>query len=76
MLCKTSRKKGNQTIKFGHLIEYNMKNIFLEKSYTRCDREIIPWPFSKKIKIKRIFGSKISCSLFSFCVKLKAIKLC
>ena len=24
--------KGNQTIKFGHLIEYSMRNIFLEKS--------------------------------------------
>ena len=27
--------KGNQTMKFGQLIEYNMRNIFLEKSYTK-----------------------------------------
>ena len=30
-----SRGKGNQTIKFGQLIEYDMRNIFLEKSYTK-----------------------------------------
>ena len=27
-----SRNKDNQTMKFGQLIECNMKNIFLEKS--------------------------------------------
>ena len=31
-----SRSKGNHTMKFGQLIEYNMRNIFLEKSYTEC----------------------------------------
>ena len=25
------KSKGNQTMKFGHLMDYNMKNIFLEK---------------------------------------------
>ena len=28
-----SRSKDNQAMKFGQLIEYNMRNIFLEKSY-------------------------------------------
>ena len=32
-LPNISRGKGNQTIKFGQLIEQNMKNTFLEKSY-------------------------------------------
>ena len=27
---------NNQTMKFGQLIVFNMKNIFLEKSYTKC----------------------------------------
>ena len=27
-----SRRKGNQTMKFGQLIKYNMRNIFLKKS--------------------------------------------
>ena len=26
-------------MKFGQLIEYNMRNIFLEKSYTKCGGE-------------------------------------
>ena len=43
-----SRGKDNQTMKFGQLIEYNMRNIFLEKSYTKCGREIILRLFSKK----------------------------
>ena len=31
-------------MKFGQLIEYNMRNIFLEKSYTNFDGETIPKP--------------------------------
>ena len=34
-LPNISRSKGNQTIKFGQLTEYNMRNIFLEKLYTK-----------------------------------------
>ena len=32
MLPYIPRSKDNQTIKFGQLIEYNIRNIFLEKS--------------------------------------------
>ena len=39
------------TIKFGQLIEHNMRNIFLEKSYTKCGGETISRPFSKKSKL-------------------------
>ena len=46
-----SRSKDNQTMKFGQLIEYNMKNIFVEKSYTKCGGETIPRPLSKKSKL-------------------------
>ena len=49
--------KGSQTMKLGQLIEYNMKNIFLEKSSTKCSREIILR--SLKIKIERISGSVV-----------------
>ena len=34
ILVDFSRSKCNQTIKFGQLIEYNMRNIFLAKSFT------------------------------------------
>ena len=36
ILSIISEGKGNQTMKFGQLIEYNMYNIFLEKAYTKC----------------------------------------
>ena len=38
-LVSISRSKANQTRKYGELIEFNMRNIFLEKSYTKCDGE-------------------------------------
>ena len=37
-------------MKFGQLIEYNMRNIFVEKLYTKCAGEIIPRLLSKKSK--------------------------
>ena len=46
-----SRSKDNQAMKFGQLIEYNMRKVFLEKSYTKCGRGTIPWSFSKKSKL-------------------------
>ena len=42
------RSKGNQTMNFGQLIECNMRNIFLEKWYTKFGGEASPWPFSEK----------------------------
>ena len=51
MLPNISRSKGNQTMKFGQLIEYNMRNIFLEKSYTEWSGETSPRPFSEKLKL-------------------------
>ena len=50
-LPNISRSKGNQTMKFGQLIEYNMRNIFVEKSYTKCVGETTPRPLSKKPKL-------------------------
>ena len=32
---------------FGQLIEYNVRNIFLEKSYTKCGGETTGSPFLK-----------------------------
>ena len=40
MLPNISKSKGNQTMEFGQLIEYNMRSIFLGKSYTKCDERI------------------------------------
>ena len=38
-------------MKFGQIVEYNMRNIFVEKLYTKCGGEAIPKPFSKKPKL-------------------------
>ena len=51
MLPNISRSKGNQAIKFGQLIEYNVRNSFLEKLYTKYGGEAIPRPLSKKSKL-------------------------
>ena len=36
ILSNISRSKDNQTMKFGQLIEYKVRNIFVEKLYTKC----------------------------------------
>ena len=51
ILPNISRSKGNQMMKFGQLIEYNMRNISVEKSYIKCAGETIPRPLSKKSKL-------------------------
>ena len=47
-----SRGTGNQIMKLGQLMEYNMRNIFLEKSYTKWGREASRRPFDKKPKME------------------------
>ena len=38
-------------MKFGQLIEYNMRNIFLGTSYSKGGGETSPRPFSGKLKL-------------------------
>ena len=38
------RSKRNQIMKFGHLIECDMRNVFLKKSYTKGGGEASPRP--------------------------------
>ena len=40
-----STSQEAKTMKFGQLIEYDMRNIFLEKLYTKCEEKIVPDPF-------------------------------
>ena len=53
-LFNISRSKTNQTVNqsqlFSQLTEYNMRNTFLEKSYTKCGGETILGPITKKSK--------------------------
>ena len=47
ILPNISRNKGNQTTKFGQLIEHNLRNIFLRKLCRKCGR---------KTNSRRLFG--------------------
>ena len=69
--------KNNQTMKFGQLVEYNMRNVFLEKSYTKYGEETSPRPFSGRLKLSIALDQqpKVLRSLFLFNPKLRAIKI-
>ena len=64
-------------MKFGQLIYYNMRNIFLEKSCTKCGAETSPRPFSEKLKLSISLDqlSNVSYSLFLSYAKLSAIEI-
>ena len=64
-------------MKFGQLIEYNMRNIFVEKSYTECAGETVPRPLSKKSKlsISPDQSCKVLNTLFLLHANLKAIEI-
>ena len=55
---------------FDQLIEYNLRNIFLKKSYTKFCEESSPRPFSGKV-----LKSEVLYSLFLLYAKLSAIKV-
>ena len=44
ILPNISQSKGNQTMKFGQLREYNKKNIFLQKLYRKWGKETSSGP--------------------------------
>ena len=60
-----SQSKGNQTMKFGQLIEYSKINIFLQKLFGKWDREassrpLFSFSFSKKLNMR---WKQVVCSL-------------
>ena len=71
------RSKDNQAMKFGQLIEHNMRNVFVEKSYTIFAGETIRRPLSKKSKLNITLDQqrKDLNSLFLLYVNLKAIEI-
>ena len=52
ILPNISRSKGKLTMKFDQVIQYNLRNIFVEKAYTKCAGETIPRPLCKKSKLR------------------------
>ena len=63
-------------MKFGELIECNMRNIFLEKSYTKYGGENNPRSSSEKLKLSISLNqySNVLCSLFLLDGCLRAIE--
>ena len=52
MLANILRSKYSQTMKFSPLIDYQIRNIFLEKLYTECGEETSLRTFSEKLKLR------------------------
>ena len=52
ILPNISSSRGNQTMKFGQLIEYDMKNIFLENSCIKYVEKTSPRHLPRKIENK------------------------
>ena len=67
--------KSNQTMKFGQVMECNVRNNFLKKIYRACGGKLVEDPFIK-IRTKNIPGSEartiIKCCYLS---KLRSTKL-
>ena len=63
--------------KIGQLIECNMRNIFVEKSYTKCGGETSPTPFSEKLKFSISLDkySKVLYNFFLLYDKLRTIEI-
>ena len=64
-------------MKFSQLIEYNMRNIFFEKSYTKFGGETSPRPFFAKLKLSISLDQKPKalCLLFQLYAKLRVIEI-
>ena len=68
---------SRSTVRFGQLIEYNIRNIFLEKSYTRCGKDTIPRSLAKnpKLNISLDQQFQVLYSLFLLYAKFRAIEI-
>ena len=53
MLPDILQSKRNQTMGFGQLIKYGMRNIFLEKSYIKCGGKASSGSFDKELKLSK-----------------------
>ena len=73
ILPNISRSKGNQTMKFSQLIECNIINNFLEKSYTKWGGETSPRPISESSKLSISLDQQLEilCSLFLIYVQVE-----
>ena len=66
ILANISQSKSNQTIKFGQLIEYNKRNIFLQKSCRKRGIETSSTPpfFKKSLNAVKASGLQLTFNIF------------
>ena len=64
-------------MKFGQLIQHDMRNIFVDKSYTKCVGETIPRPLSRKSKFSISLDQefKVLNSLLPLYANLRGIEI-
>ena len=76
ILTNISRSNDNQAMKPCQLVEYNFRNIFLEKSYTKCGEETFPGPFSEKSRLSTSLdqNSEVLYILFLLFAKLRTFE--
>ena len=56
-------------MKFGQSIEYNMRNIFPEESYTKCGDKLIPDPFIKNENLVYLWINSLkSYKVYFYCM--------
>ena len=77
LLPNISRINWHQTTEFGQLIECNIRNIFLDKSCTKCGGETSCRPFSETLKLSISLDQQpnVLHSWFSLYAKLRAIEI-
>ena len=68
ILPKISICKGNQTMKYGQLIEYSMRKFPLEELYSKRGGGTSPRPFSKRPKLSFLWinSMKIYALFFTY----------
>ena len=67
--CQISHEvKGIRQYNFA-ILDYN-RNIFLEKSYPKCDEETIPTPFSKNSKLNISLDQQSKVLYYRYILKL------
>ena len=76
ILSNISRSKDNRAMKFGQLMDYNMKNTFLEKSYAKCGGKGSPRPLkNSKLRIPLDQQFEILYRLYYCMSKLMTTKI-
>ena len=71
ILSNISRSKGNQTMTFGQLIEYNMRNIFQDNHTQNALGQQVPDPLIKNKNFPYLWINCLKSYTLCFCCMFK-----